>query len=157
MGEEKTLLNRFYQEFWIFLMLLIFSVILILVLMIFYFLKIKDTNKDFKFATPIIILFFTFLTVLLGTYFTKYYKDYVYLKTHSPIQIEGELIGYSNSVSPDDLTVAKSWPIIMLKDGDEKVILNIIDAEKKLKENQVYMFLYLPNTRIAEVIERNTN
>ena len=48
MGEEKTLLNRFYQEFWIFLMLLIFSVILILVLMIFYFLKIKDTNKILK-------------------------------------------------------------------------------------------------------------
>ena len=87
MGEEKTLLNRFYQEFWIFLMLLIFTVILILVLMIFYFLKIKDTNKGFKFAIPIIILFLIFLTVLLGTYFTKYYKDYVYLKTHSPIQI----------------------------------------------------------------------
>lgn len=153
MGEEKTLLNRFYQEFWILLMLLIFIFILIVVLIIFYFVKIKDVNKGFKFTIPIIILFFIFLTVLLGTYFTKYYKDYVYLKTHSPMQIEGELIGYSNYISPDDLTVEKSWPIIMLKDGNEKVTLNIINAEKKLKENQVYIFLYLPNTRIAEVIE----
>ena len=78
----------------------------------------------------------------MGTYFTKYYKDYVYLKTHSPIQIEGELIGYSNSVSPDDLTVAKSWLIIMLKDDDEKVILNIINAEKNWKRIK-YLCFYI--------------
>ncbi|MBQ4511043.1 MAG: hypothetical protein II984_09975 [Clostridia bacterium] len=85
----------------------------------------------------------------------KYYADYKYLKGNSPIQVEGIVVDYSITISDSDLTVAKSWPVIAIDNSDEKISLNIIRSEDRLKIDEIYKFIYLPNTKIAEIIEAN--
>jgi hypothetical protein len=75
------------------------------------------------------------------------------LKSNDPIEVEGELLGYTNSVSGDDLTVTNTGPIILILESNEKITLNIIHSEEKLQKHNVYLFLYLPNTKIAEVVK----
>ena len=75
---------------------------------------------------------------------------YLFLKTHS--HVTGEVIGYSNVVSHDDLTVTKSWPIILVSETDAQISLGVIHSEERLVVGEVYDFLYLPNTKIAEFV-----
>jgi amino acid transporter len=150
---EKVLLDRFYQEFWIFLILFVLTMIITAALIIFYPIKFSKMAKRFKIAIPIVSLLLVALCFFSGKLFTKYHDDYVFLATNTPIHITGKVIGYSNVVSHDDLTVTRSWPILLVSETDNPISLNIIDSEEKLVIGQVYDFLYLPNTRIAELVD----
>ena len=154
--EETTnnLVERFYQEFWIFLVLLILISLLTISLIIVVFIQFKKLPCWSKIGTPIISIFLLGLSFVLGIYFSRYYNDYVYLKNNTPIQIEGTVIEYSIAASNDDLTVTKSWPIILTDGTNERISLNIVKAEKRVKINEKYIFLYLPNTKIAEIVEQ---
>jgi len=150
---EKELLNRFYQEYWIFLVLFIFIVIVSIALIIFCFMRFKKMPSALRIITPITSVVLVTLCCFFGMIFSNYYSDYCYLKNDSPITIEGTVIGYSIASSSDDLTVTKSWPIINISETDEEISLNIIKAEEKLVIDEVYVFIYIPNTKIAEIIE----
>lgn len=151
---EKVLLDRFYQEFWLFLILFVLMTLITIALIIFSFIKLDKIAKGFRIGIPIVTLLMAGLCFLFGIFFLKYYKDYVFLRENAPLHITGKVIGYSKVVSHDDLTVTKSWPIILVKETDAPIPLNIIKSEEKLEINQTYEFLYLPNTRIAELIVR---
>ena len=150
---SKILLHRFYQEFWFFITIYILMIALVLFLIIIFLIRIKSMTKISK----ILILFTDVLligfAIVFGKFFSKYYDDYIYLKSNEPIEIEGKVTGYLVSVSGDDLTVTNSWPSILILESKEVITLNIINSEMKIKENEVYIFLYLPNTKIAEVVE----
>ena len=149
---EKVLLNRFYQEFWLCLILLVLLIITFVVLIIFYCKLFAKKTIFFKCVVPFICLFLLTFCISFGSIFSAYYKDYFHIKENNPIQIQGKVIGYSVAVSGDDLTVRKSWPIILIEGTNEEITLNVINAEKKLQSDKIYTFLYLPNSKIAEVM-----
>ena len=150
---SKILFQRFYQEFWIILVLLILIIVLVLFLTIFFLIRIRSITKIYKSLIPIVDVFLLVFTIIFGMYFSKYYKDYVYLKSNTPIVIEGKVTGYLISVSGDDLTVTNSWPSILILESKEEIALNVLHSDEKIQENETYVFLYLPNTKIAEVVE----
>ena len=149
---KKNLLDRFYQEFWVFLLLFILMVIITSALITFYFVKFRKMKIQLKIGVLIVVLILVGLSFLMGVFYSKYHNDYLYLKTGCPLQITGKVIGYSNITAGDDLTVTKSWPIIQTDGIVENISLNVIKSEEKLQLNEMYEFLYLPNTRIAEVV-----
>ncbi len=151
---EKKLLGRFYQEFWVFLILILLLIFVLAVLIVYYLIKFKKATAVFRVVIPIVEVGLTILLCMLGKVFLSYQKDYLYIKSNVPLRVEGTVIGYSvTTVSGDDLTTTKSWPIIMTKGANEKMSLNVIKAEEKLTIGQDYQFLYLPNTKIADVVE----
>ena len=150
---EKVLLDRFYQEYWIFLILFILIALTTAAFIIFYPIKFNKMARRFKIAMPFVGLLLAVLCFFVGKLFLKYHDDYVFLATKTPIHVTGEVMGYSNVVSHDDLTVTKSWPIIYVSETDVQISLNIIHSEERLVVGQVYDFLYLPNTQIAEFVD----
>ena len=152
---EKNLLDRFYQEFWMVLVITLLLMVIFITLTIFYFIKVKKLSILLKIITPITCALLVLFSLLFGNFFMKYYADYKYLKGNSPIQVEGIVVDYSITISDSDLTVAKSWPVIAIDNSDEKISLNIIRSEDRLKIDEIYKFIYLPNTKIAEIIEAN--
>lgn len=151
---EKVLLERFYQEFWLFLILFVLTGIIAIALFIFYPIKFHNMTKINQIGIFAASLLMIGLCVFSGISFSKYYKDHVFLKSSSPICVTGKVTGYSQAVSSDDLTVTKSWPIILNEETKTQISLNIINSEETLDVGQVYVFLYLPNTRITEIIPK---
>lgn len=152
---EKNLLDRFYQEFWIILIIFVFAAITTIALTIFCLAKFNKMTIELKIGVPIICVLFIVFSLLFAMIFSKYYNDYVYLKANPPIEVKGKVIGYSNKISGDELTVTKSWPIILVDETNEELSLSIINSEEKTRMNEVYVFLYLPNTKIAEIIDKH--
>ena len=150
---EKVLLDRFYREYWIFLILFVLMALTTAAFIIFYPIKFNKMARRIKIAMPLVGLLLVGLSFFVGKLFLKYHDDYVFLATNTPIRITGEVMGYSNVVSHDDLTVTKSWPIIYVSETDVQISLNIIHSEERLVVGQVYDFLYLPNTQIAEFVD----
>ena len=125
-----------------------------MVLVIFYPVKFHNMAKIYQTGILAVTILMIGLCIFSGVSFSKYYKDYVFLKSSGPICVAGKVIGYSHVTSPDDLTVTRSWPIILNEETKTQISLNVINSEEKLVVGQVYEFLYLPNTRIAEMIEK---
>ena len=151
---EKVLLDRFYREYWLFLILFILMALITVAFIIVYPIKFKKLARRFKIVIPIVSMFLIVLCFFLGKLFLKYHDDYVFLETNKPIHVSGEVIGYSKVVSHDDLTVTKSWPIILVSETEMQISLGIIHSEERLVIGKVYDFLYLPNTKIAEFIRQ---
>ena len=151
---EKVLLDRFSREYWIFLILFILIALITVAFIIFYPIKFNKMAKRFKIAMPLVTVFLIVLCFFFGKLCLKYHNDYVFLETNTPIHVTGKVIGYSKHVSHDDLTVTKSWPIILVSETDVQISLNIIHSEERLVIEQIYDFLYLPNTQIAEFVGR---
>lgn len=149
---EKKLIERFYQEFWVFLILFSVLAMITIALIIFCLFKFKKMTIGFKIGSSIFIAMLLGLSSFFGMFFLKYYNDHVYLRTNEPIQVEGKVVDYSIATSGDDLTVTKSWPVILIDETNEEISLNIIKSEEKLQIGGTYEFIYLPNTKIAEVI-----
>jgi hypothetical protein len=149
----KKLLDRFYQEFAIISIIFVFTVLITIVLTIFYLVKCRKMTIESKIGTLTIYMLLLILSFSFATLFSKYYNDYIYLKTNLPIEVNGKVIGYSNEISGDELTTTKSWPIILVEETNEELSLNVIKSEEKLQINEVYTFLYLPNTKISEMVD----
>ena len=150
---EIALLERFYQEFWLFLALFVLTGAIAIVLFIICSINLHKITKIYRIGFLAVIVLMVGLCVFSGTYFSKYYKDRIFLKSSTPICLVGKVTGYSHATSSDDLTVTRSWPIILNEETKTQIFLNVINSEEKLVIGQVYEFLYLPNTRIAEIVE----
>jgi len=151
---ERAFIERFHQEFCIFSVLFVVTGIIAIVLAVFYPIKFHSMTKIYRIGILIVTVLMVSLCVLLGATFSKYYRDYVFLKSNDPICVTGKVTGYSRATSSDDLTVTRSWPIILCEETKTHISLNVINSEDKLDIGQVYVFLYLPNTRIAEPVEK---
>ena len=155
---EKYLIDRFYQEFWTFFVISILLLLSIVALTVLYFVRFRKLKTKARIGVPIVCILLIGLGVFFAMLFSRYQKDYVYLETNRPIRIEGKVIGYSKVTSVDDLTVTKSWPMILIDGTNEQISLNIVKlnivkSEEKLQVGKSYEFLYLPNTKNAEIIK----
>ena len=79
--------------------------------------------------------------------------DREYLKSNEPICIEGELIDFANASSDEGGEVTRYSPIIRICETDEKITLNITNSEERMKIGETYEIIYLPNTKLGEIIE----
>lgn len=151
---EERLLSRFYQEFWTFLILGIIGCIVTILLLIYYIVKFKKIDINIRKALPIAIIVMCILSGIMVSYFLEYCLDLQYANNREFIHIKGEVIGFAGA-SADDLTVTKHTPIFLVDETGEEISLNIQYSWNKVSLNQSYEVLYLPNTKIAEVIENN--
>lgn len=151
-GAESALLDRFYQEFWIFLVLLICLVGITICLVGFYCIKYKKGTVKFKVSVAIAIVVLVVFAIFFGMFFSRYCRDYEYLKTSHPIYAQGKMIGFANTTSHDDLTITRSWPTFLITETNEEISLSIIRSEEKVYIGEYYTVVYLPNTYIAELI-----
>lgn len=114
--------------------------------------KFKKIRISLKLLICGVLLLFVILDSFLSIYFTKYAKDLNKVKHNDFVYIEGQVVGFSISSSPDELTVNHSWPIVLIDGSIDQVTLNVINSDKKLILNEYYSFIYLPNTKIAEIV-----
>lgn len=149
---KSILLDRFNQEYWIFLILLLISLITLVSVFALCLIKYNNVPRTIKIAFVFCILLFLCLTIMLGHIFSKYHRDREYLKNFDVITVAGEVIDFAISTSGDELTATKSWPIIRINDSNEQITLGIVNSEEILEINQQYTFIYLPNTRVAEIV-----
>ena len=82
---KKILLDSFYEEFYIFLSLIIIQTLLLFIVTIFYCVKLKKFNKNAKIGIPIMLIVLLITNIFCSVLFSKYYKDYKYLKENDPI------------------------------------------------------------------------
>ena len=148
---KKLLLERFHQDFLTLSILFTLLIAMTVVLLIVYAVKFKRSTTRFRIGMPAFTLLLIAFTFFFGLFVSKYYRDYVYLKANDPIYIEGKVTGFSITVS-DDLTVTKSWPIVLVDETNEEIALSVVRSEEKLEIDQEYAFLYLPNTKTAEIV-----
>ena len=149
---RSILLDRFYGDFSLFLILFILLIVILLLLITFYIIRYRRVTSKYRIGIPIVAMLLVVFTFFFGQLVVKYYNDYIYLQENDPIYVKGSVIGYAHTVSHDDLTVTKSWPIVLLEETHTELSLNIIDSDTILQIGEVYEFLYLPNTKNAEVI-----
>ena len=148
---KTTLLDRFNQEYWIFLVLLILLVLSLASIFVLCLIKYSNTSKEMRIAFVFSIFLLLCLTVMVGNIFSQYHRDRQYLKNSDVIVIDGEVIGFAKTTG-DELTASKSWPIIRINGSNEQITLGVINSEKRLEINQQYTFIYLPNTKTAEIV-----
>ena len=149
---KTSLLDRFNQEYWIFLVLLVLSGITLISVFALCLIKYNNVSRRIKIAFVFCILLFLCITIMVGHIFSKYHSDKEHLKNFDVITITGEVIDFAVSTSGDELTTTKSWPIIRINGSNEQISLRIINSETILEINRQYTFIYLPNTKIAEIV-----
>ena len=149
---KSILLARFNQEYWIFLVLLLLSIITLVYVFTLCLIKYNNVSRTNKIAFIFCILLFLCITIMVGHIFSKYHRDREYLKNFDVITITGEAIDFAISTSGDELTATKSWPIIRINGSNEQIALRVINSEAILEINQQYTFIYLPNTMMAEIV-----
>ena len=132
------------------------TLLLLVILIVYAIVYINRRNKMCKqnrITLPIVWVGMLVVAVLVATLFTDYLQDWRYVKQNEFLQIEGELIGYSKHRYIDDVTAHRSWPIFRDKNTQKELSLNILNSEQKLDIGTQYTVVYLPNTKLAEIIE----
>ncbi len=142
---QEKLLGRFYQEYRVVIISLIVSLLLTVTILLFYIIKFKKLKFEVKIVILIALIFFVALTISCIIIFSLYCKDYKYLKSNFPIEISATVL----EINPDiDLK-----PLIINDETNAEIKLKVTDYWNRLDANKKYKFLYLPNTKIAEIIE----
>ena len=72
---ERALLERFYQEFWLFLALFVLTGAIAIVLFIICSINLHKITKIYRIGFLAVIVLMVGLCVFSGTYFSKYYKE----------------------------------------------------------------------------------
>ena len=136
--------------------LLLIALLLVTIIAILYTLfGFSKFNKNEKMGLPIMCIFAVAIFLLFSFLTHPMRKDNEYLKCSEPIYIEGELIGFADEwVDETGISSRKYSPIIRINGTDEEITLNITNSEEKMKIGETYEILYLPNTKIAEIIEK---
>ena len=149
---EKRVVDRFYQEFWIYFILTFICLIITIVLLCVVIIKFKKIKIYLKLLICGVTVLFIILDSFLTIVFSKYAKDLNKVRNNDFVYIEGQVVGFSISSSSDDLTVSHSWPIVLIDENNDKVTLSVINSDTKLVLGEYYSFIYLPNTKIAEIV-----
>ena len=151
MSAEELLTKIYYDNLWIEIVLLALSLILMLSLVIYIIVKFNSITLNTKIGLTILALILVALSLFSGIWFIKELKDLNYVKNNDFIHIKGTVIGFAREFSTDDLSVGKSSPIVLIENSDEKITLFIQDSANRLEIGKTYEFIYLPNTKRAEI------
>lgn len=153
MIEQEELLQIYYKELWIFLGLCIFFTILIAVLVLLRNIYLKNApnlrlSKSVYYGNIALLFVFNVL-VMLRSY--VYIEDLNHVINRDFLTIEGEVVGYTpgeliGDILRDDCCYDS---IIVMEGTGERLVLKVFGTE--LHEH--YTFLYLPNTKIAVIVD----
>ena len=147
---KKSLEQVFYQNFIAVTLLVVCTVVLIICLAAILILKHHTLTKPLNWIIIVGIIVCLSLASILIFIDIRYIKDVEYVNKHDFIQIEGLVLGYALSTSSDDLTVVHSHPIVETTEG--RITLDLQNAENRTEIGVRYTFLYLPNTKLAEIV-----
>lgn len=99
-------------------------------------------------------IFFTICAIVIFALAAKelipYFKDWKYLNKNEFLVFIGEVTGYKVTKYSSDPPTTDKFPIVKNVSNSEVVTLNVDDTKEKMK----YKFAYLPNTKLAIIIEQ---
>ena len=150
---KKSLLEQLNQGFIALAVLFVLMLIVFVLVVILYIRKYKLMQRWIKIAVPIVLALYIALTATTGVMTVRYAKDLKYIRHQEYLQIEGELIGYAKRSSTDELTVHYSWPIFKDDTTQNTISLNVLNSGQRLEIGKHYAVIYLPNTKLAEIVE----
>lgn len=150
---QKNLFTRFYEGFWTFLIFSILLTIILISLFIFYIVKFRILKQAVKIFLPIFLLFTLGLIFMLIPLNVEHIKDLNYVKSNQTLIVEGKVIGYEKiHYNESSATVTYSYPIIKSEKTAETISLNVLHSNEKIEIGSLYTFIYLPNTKLAEIL-----
>lgn len=133
--------------------LLVLGCLVATVTLIYAFLSFSKLNKKEKIALPIAYALLICTCLFVVFWLQPMLCDREYLESNEPIYIEGELIGFADASSDEGGETTRYSPIIRINETDEEITLNIVNSDKRMKIGETYEIIYLPNTKLAEIIE----
>ena len=150
---KKSLIKIFYQELYCGIFLCILEAIAIVFLLVLFIVKFRKLDRKIKMSIIFVILLLVALEVWAVLFTVKYVKDLDFVKSEDFIELEGEMLGFAHSWS-DDTDVYYSYPIIKINGTKNTVIIKPeYSVAKTLEIGSQYTFIYLPNTKLAELIQ----
>lgn len=96
----------------------------------------------------VIGMFIVFLSSLMEI--TALCKDNKAMRNNNYITIIGRVIRFERNINPETGAQINVKPVVMIIDTNEEIVLLIND---KVRIGQAYKFNYLPNSKIAEIVE----
>jgi hypothetical protein len=145
---EENLIKRFNQGFWGYLVFTILMLLLIVVIIVLRK-KILGTKPEIYRKVIFIasIITILFVGLLWGLRFSQYACDYSNVRNKNFQMVSGTVIGYSRGTFYDNGSTEHYDPIILIDGTNNKIILSVFET----KLNEHYTFIYLENTKIAEI------
>lgn len=155
---ESRLIDRYYEELW--LWIICFGVAIILTVIVFCLMlgTVLKSQKNNHFLRTL----FVFVAVLLvvsvgagaaGTMVHLKMKDYDFVKNRKFAIVQGEVVGFAyHTSSSDGIVFHKAGPIVEDAEG-QQIQLNLLHGQERVHINFEYVFVYLPNTKMAEIVE----
>ena len=134
-------------------MLLALGCLITLAVLIYTFLSFSKLSKKEKIASPIGCSILICACLFNAFWLQPMLCDREYLKSNEPIYIAGELIDFANASGDESGEVTRYSPIIRIYETDEKITLNITNSEERMEIGETYEIIYLPNTKLGEIIE----
>ena len=147
----QVLKKRFYKRFVFIGIVYTFTFIALAVISCVQWIE-NHKNKSFLLA-----IFFTICTIVLFVLAVKellpYFRDWKYVKNDEFLIFIGEVEGYKVITYSSDPPTTEKFPIVKNISNNEVVTLNVDDTKERMK----YKFAYLPNTKLAIILEKFYN
>ena len=141
------LFKKYWSKFLVIALILIPCSICFIVLGIIYWIQFAEFGDKLLLA-----LFFTILVVIIIPVSVKslspFFKDLSYVKNKKIFVIKGKVEEFEEVKSNGEPPTTVYYPIVKIEDRDERLKL-CVDAEL----GECYQFAYLPNTKIAIILE----
>ena len=151
MEYESKLIGKFYDTFWLLIIIIAVFTVLTILLLVFRG-KILSENNDKSKSTYYFLMIVCLLFNGWAVYkFVPYGQDLRYVREKEFSYITGEVIGYNKKESIGDIAVTYKYSQPIVINGDNQIILEVRDTEL----NKVYSFIYLKHTKIAIITEEH--
>ncbi len=116
---------------------------------------IQDEHNVFYAIVFIVLFIYSIYALIIEiSSFKKILKDIKAIKNDSYIPIEGKVIKFVKNIDLETGRQSNNKPIVEIVGTNDQVQLFIME---KVKRGETYIFHYLENSKIAEVIEKVEN
>lgn len=141
------LIKKYWSNFLVIALILIPSTICFIILGIIFWTRFAEFGDDLWLA-----LFFTILGLIMIPVSIKslipFFKDLPYVKNRKIFVVKGKVEEFEEVKSNGEPPATVYYPIVKIEDRDERLKL-CVDAEL----GECYQFAYLPNTKLAIILE----
>ena len=150
---SKTSLKALYIFQWVATSFMFFTSISVLICIITQWEQFVKAEDDIMGYMVVVIILIGLSVLLINSLkvVRLLLKDYKYLKNNSYISIMGTVTGFSKNINPETGTQSNTAPVIKIVPSNEEIVL---DVNEYLNVGETYKIIYLPNTKIAKVIEK---
>ena len=145
----SQLIEQYYQDLIIFAVLTAIAFIMLTVLIIISGIMMRKHQYRNRSICLGLGLFFLIAFIWCAVKLNGYIQDYDYVVNKDFKYITGIVLDYASGSSDDNGEVTYGWPIVQDTITGERISLNVRDS---VKQNGEYSFVYLPNSKIAQII-----